>query len=116
MRTLIALTLFAVMGQNLQAPTLMPKVEHHEEKQTHTETYDRVTRACPSGYEGHYVDMQKGFDWQDGYMARSDSIVAWPGGAVRESFFTVCLSTKFMDDIRKSSDMTAERPAPARPM
>src|SRR6266550_1431749 len=91
-----------------QQQMVAPKVER--KTRTETQVYEQVTRSCPAGYEGHFVDTQTGFG--DEYWVTNGS------GLVLESSpgYTVCFKREFMDEIRKNPDLLARRPAPPRPI
>ena|SRR6266550_9354357 len=91
-----------------QQQMVAPKVEH--KKRTETQVYDEVTRSCPAGYEGHFVDTQTGFGyeyWNSG---------AWVGNGPSVPGYTVCFKKEFMDEIRKNPELLTARPAPPRPI
>jgi hypothetical protein len=100
-------------GTNIapQSQMVAPKVD----KQTHTTTQTsvEVTRSCPAGYEGHFVDTRTGFGWE-----------YWNGGTgfgyfigeYGEPGYTICFSKEFMDGVRKNPDLLTNRPMPPRPV
>ena len=107
MRALIAGTLLLLFGAQQQM--VAPKVEH--KKRTETQTYDEVIRSCPAGYEGHFVDVQEGFDfgrWVTGATFSGGFTLGEPPG------YTICFKKEFMDEIRKNPELLAPRPAPPR--
>jgi len=107
MRKLIAGSLLLLFGA--QEQMVAPKVEH--KKRTETQVYDEVTRSCPAGYEGHFVDTQTGFDYVYwlGNLQWSVSTGGIPG-------YTICFKKEFMDEIRKNPELLVARPAPPRPI
>ena len=107
MRAIIALVALLSFSIPVQDPMVVPKVEH--KKRTETQTYDDITRSCPEGYEGHFVDTRTGFDWQYwmGGYGFSNMIEPPPG-------YTVCFKKEFMDKLRANPDMLAPRPLPPR--
>lgn len=86
-----------------------PKIEHHTYETT--QKHDTVTRSCPAGYEGHFVDKQEGFDSSFPQMIGSWGIEGYPSGAPA---YTICFKNDFMEQIRKNPDLTTYRPAPPR--
>lgn len=101
----LAILLFLFFAQDMT----MPKVEHH--KETRQETTDYVTSTCPEGYEGHFVDVNIGFDWDYWSwtpMSQGMVIGTVPG-------YTICFKKSFMDQVRKSPDMLRARPEPPHP-
>jgi len=106
-----------VSGSYNPGPMVAPKVEHKQRQQV--ETYDEVTRTCPEGYEGHFVDYQEGFDsryyWSGGTGTASIGQIWIDGSGVREIGYTICFKKEFMDQIRKNPDLLAPRPAPPKP-
>jgi hypothetical protein len=108
-RALIAGCLILLFG--VQQQMVAPKVEH--KKRTETQVYDEVTRSCPAGYEGHFVDPAVGFDysvWLGGNMNGWGNITGWDHPQV----YTICFKKEFMEEIRKNPEMLATRPAPPR--
>ncbi len=91
-----------------QEPMVAPKVEHHERKET--QTYDDVTRSCPAGYEGHFVDIQQGFDWR--YWDGGGYVFSGFPSAGSAPAYTVCFKKEFMDEIRKNPELLIPRPQP----
>lgn len=74
-----------------------PKVTHHDEQSV--QHYDRVEITCPEGYEGHFVDVQLGFE------PRMPSISfggEYGGGELK---YVVCFSKEFMDKLRANPEM-----------
>jgi hypothetical protein len=116
MRTLIGSVLLLMLFA--QEQMVAPKVEHkkHEE----TTTYDEVIRSCPAGYEGHFVDVRAGFDWQywNGEGGSWSFAYGWGYNldGQGEVGYTVCFKKEFMDKIRKNPDLLAPKPAPPRPV
>jgi len=108
MRKLMICTLFWLFAS--QSQMVAQKVEH--KKRTETQTFDDVTRSCPDGYEGHFVDIGAGFDAMT--ITSLDSfgtIESWQG---RPPGYTICFKKEFMDEIRKNPEMLVQRPAPPR--
>lgn len=105
MRILITGTMLLLFGW--QEQMVAPKVEH--KKRTETQTYDDVTRSCPVGYEGHFVDTRTGFDYA--YWVGGTQLF-WSGNT--EPGYTVCFKKEFMDEIRKNPELLAPRPAQPR--
>jgi hypothetical protein len=106
MRSIVAIFLLFALGEQQM---VAPKVK----KETHVvpaETYETVTRSCPDGYEGHFVDTEIGFG-SERYS------LGWSAGSFSSSGqgFTVCFDKKFMDEIRKNHDLLANRPPFPRP-
>jgi len=100
MKPILAAFLFFLIPQS--EPITVPKVEHKTESYTYTT--DTLTRTCPDGYEGHFVDLQIGFGdeyWFSGYGL---SLGAQQG-------YTICFKKDFMDKVRKNPEMIANRPA-----
>ena len=94
-----------VGSSKLSAPMVMPNVQHHDEQQT--THYDIVTRTCPDGYEGHFVDMQQGFDGGFDPVTEGLWVNGYQGGP---EMFTVCFTREFMEKLRKDKDMRARKP------
>jgi len=109
MRSLIAGSLLFLFGAQQQM--VAPKVEH--KKRTETQVYDDVTRSCPVGYEGHFVDVHTGFGWEYWNGGYGFSINGYGGG---EPGYTVCFKQEFMDEIRKNPELLVVRPARPRPV
>jgi len=108
MRKLAGIVLLLFFGS--QEQIVAPKVEH--KKRTETQEYDDVTRSCPAGYEGHFVDTNTGFGWTTYWNgAWAYVITGYP-----EPGYTVCFKKEFMDEIRKNPELLAPRPAPPRPV
>lgn len=84
-----------------------PKIEHHTYETT--EKHDTVTRSCPVGYEGHYVDKQEGFD-----AVFPEPNISWGGYVPGPPVYTICFKNDFMEQVRKNPDLTTYRPAPPR--
>lgn len=110
MRGLIVGSLLLLFGAQQQM--VAPKVEH--KKRTETQVYDDVTRSCPDGYEGHFVDTRTGFGyeywWSNGGLWNTLQYdLGAPG-------YTICFDKKFMDEIRKNPALLVARPAPPRPV
>lgn len=99
MRLLVILTLLA-----MQSDMAVPTVTHKDD--SYTQKVDTVTRKCPDGYEGHFVDQQAGFGWDDGYFNG--------GYFIPSAVFTICFKKSFMDDVRKNKDLSTVRPDPPR--
>ena len=97
-----------------QSDMTVPVVEHHPS--SYTTTTDSITHKCPEGYEGHYVDIQPGFDFDywgfGGYSQVYGSNLYSPG----PSAYTICFKKEFMDKIRKNPELQSNRPAPPRPV
>ena len=114
MRTAITVVLLAWFGwQTGREPMTVPKVEHHQRQQT--QTYDEITRSCPAGYEGHFVDTEVGFDSSDRFWTGSSTFSTYPSYS-GEPGYTICFDTKFMDGVRKNPELLIARPQPPRPI
>ena len=113
MRYLLALLLAGTaFSQTATAPDMtVPKVERKTTQRTVQD--EEVIRTCPAGYEGHFVDIQEGFDWRywNGATALIGPIEFGEHGIPG---YTICFSKKFMDEIRKNKDLVAPRPVPPR--
>jgi len=112
MRKLMICTLFWLFAP--QSQMVAPKVEH--KKRTETQVYDEVTRSCPDGYEGHFVDIQAGFGGSSGYNGSNNNLVFYQTIFGPEAGYTVCFKKEFMDEIRKNPELLVQRPAPPRPI
>lgn len=114
MRVIVTLILLISFGWQASAPSMIvPKVEHHQHQEI--KTYDVITRSCPDGYEGHFVDVQPGFDngyWSNGVLANQGFMIQ----TVDTPGYTICFSVKFMDEVRKNPDLLAVRPGPIKPV
>jgi hypothetical protein len=108
MRALIIGTLLLLFG--VQEQMVAPKVER--KKRTETQVYEEVTRSCPAGYEGHFVDTRTGFGPEYWWGEQGFFISAYGG----ELGYTVCFKKEFMDEIRKNPELIAERPLPPKPV
>lgn len=109
MRVFIVGTLLVLFG--IQEQLVAPRVEH--KKHAETFTYDEVTRSCPVGYEGHFVDTRTGFGseyWNGGWG------LSWSSTYQSEPGYTVCFKKEFMDKIRENPELLVARPAPPRPV
>jgi hypothetical protein len=84
-------------------PMVAPTVTHHDVSSV--QHYDRVEISCPDGYEGHFVDVDNGFEWNWNHGIQ----MGMPLG------YTVCFSKEFMDQIRANPDLLRQRPAPPNP-
>jgi hypothetical protein len=93
--------------QDAKPAMVQPTVKHHDE--VSTQHYDRVEVTCPAGYEGHFVDMQKGFGFEYWYGGTGFMIGQPPG-------YTVCFSDEFMKKLRANPEMLRARPEPPHPV
>lgn len=95
-------------------PMVLPTVK--TETKTSTTQYTVTTRECPAGYEGHYVDINKGFDAE--YQSASGELggVLYFSDGAEAPKYTVCFEKKFMDKVRANPAMQATRPAPPHPV
>lgn len=84
---------------------IAPTIKHNPE--SYTQTYDRVEVTCPSGYEGHFVDTNIGFQWEWNW-GNSIMVGDSPG-------YVVCFRREFMDKIRANPQLLRARPTPPRP-
>jgi hypothetical protein len=100
----------ALLFFGAQERMVAPKVEH--KKRTETQTHDDVTRSCPAGYEGHFVDIQPGFD-SERWISQTLIYRLNQYGA-GELGYTICFKKEFMDEIRKNPELLAPRPAPPK--
>jgi hypothetical protein len=109
MRLITLASLALLMQSN---PIVAPIVTHKDE--SYTQHVDRVTRTCPPGYEGHYVDQKLGFD--SDYWAGGTGFVFSDSGTFTGGppYYTICFDKKFMDEIRKNRDLSSQRPLPPR--
>jgi hypothetical protein len=106
---LIALVMLLVAAQATAPEMTVPKIEHKTIQRTVQD--EEITVTCPEGYEGHFVDHETGFDWQQGYFNGGTSFNLGP-----EWGYTICFSKKFMDEIRKNQELLRPRPSPPRPI
>jgi hypothetical protein len=109
MRPFIAALFLVFFGAEQQM--VAPKVEH--KKHETTQTYDEVIRSCPAGYEGHFVDINAGFDYSSFWSSSGYFTYPESGGQLA---YAVCFDKKFMDEIRKNPELLAQRPAPPKPV
>ena len=109
MRVLLAGSLLLFFGWQQQMT--VPKVEHT--KRVETQTYDDVKRSCPAGYEGHFVDVELGFNSWD--RPWSSGIIMGSGTGYSDPGYTICFDKKFMDEVRKNPELLVARPLPPRP-
>ena len=85
---------------------VVPKVTHTD--RAVTTHYDDVELSCPEGYEGHFVDVQPGFQ-----AAPTVSWGVYVGGTLEargEQMYAICLDKKFMEKVRKNPEYLRERP------
>ena len=104
MKPILVAFLFFLMPQS--EPITVPKVEHKTE--TYSYTNEIITRTCPDGYEGHFVDTHTGFGgeyWLSGFSFGFNSI---------DVGYTICFKKDFMDKVRKNPEMIANRPLPPK--
>ena len=107
----LALAASTVFAQTASAPDMaFPKVETKTEHQT--QTYTTITHSCPAGYEAHYVDVNKGFDYD--YYVQNPGLQGWSEFSENVPMFTICFSKEFMDKVRKNKDLLSTRPAPPK--
>lgn len=104
---ILAITLLA--AGFYQEQMVAPKVEHKQREETYK--YDDVTRTCPDGYEGHFVDVQTGFGIER-YWAGIQYFAIGAG----EFGYTICFKKEFMDKIKKNPELFAPRPLPPKPV
>lgn len=108
MRAAIVLALLAVGAQS--ESMVVPKVEH--ETKSSTTTYEVVTRSCPEGYKGHFVDYNAGFDAMNYWVIGSGAFNSLDGAPA----YTVCFKKEFMEQVRKNKDLLTTRPLAPRPI
>jgi hypothetical protein len=86
---------FVGYWQDQSAQSMIPAtVTHHRQKMV---TYDdQVDVTCPAGYEGHWVDLNKGFEGD------TETAIAFgsAGGGYSRYAYAICFSEKFMNSIR----------------
>jgi len=89
----------------------VPKVDKKIEKQV--QEYTTVTRTCPAGYEGHFVDPDVGFDGltTNGELFNSGSgYYTFGSESGGPPMYTMCFKKEFMDLVRKNPDLIATKP------
>jgi hypothetical protein len=100
MKVILAMAVI-FFGQSMDRQMVAPKVE--KTPHTETQTYITVTRSCPAGYEGHFVDVEPDFD------AKFPSVSLYGGEFMGAPGYTVCFKKEFMDEIRKNPDLLTNR-------
>ena len=103
MRLAIAVAAVLIFAQAGSQQMVAPNVSRTTTQTT--ETHVTFTRTCPDGYEAHLVDVGLGFDIPPTTMSFGNS---W--GIYGTNAYTICFSTKFMDDTRKNPDLMIVRP------
>jgi hypothetical protein len=104
MKIVAMMVLAALLGIPQDSMTV-PQVKH--EKHTTETTTDYVTRTCPDGYEGHFVDVDPGFNGKYEGILFSNGSPAEPQGPLG---YTICFKKEFMDQVRKNPDLLTPRP------
>lgn len=113
MRTLTLVVLF-LFAQQSSAPTVEPEVtkEVHVEPQPPI-THIDITRKCPPGYEGHFVDPQPGINQFDEFIWSAGGGLSYAGGG--QPAVAVCFEKSFWDKVAKNPDLNVVR-YPPRPL